>query len=139
MVENGPSKKAHEEVGIATEVAVAVIKTAAISHRYSTLDLKSITIWASKPGTSSEKNKLLRASTCPPSQHHKLSGLPPAAANRRRFGSQRHPQLQPAPKSQPIPEWNEILAYGRRFKPQPASTRCDLRIASPTRRFLQVI
>ena len=34
---------------------------------------------------------------------------------------------------------NEILAYGRRLKSQPASTRCDLRIASPTRPFLQVI
>ena len=38
-----------------------------------------------------------------------------------------------------FPSGNEILAYGRRFKSQPASTRCDLRIASPTRPFLQVI
>ena len=37
-----------------------------------------------------------------------------------------------------FPSGNEILAYGRRFKSQPASTRCDLRIASPTRPFLQV-
>ena len=29
-----------------------------------------------------------------------------------------------------FPSGNEILAYGRRFKSQPASTRCDLRIAS---------
>ena len=34
-----------------------------------------------------------------------------------------------------FPSGNEILAYGRRFKSQPASTRCDLRIASPTRPF----
>ena len=32
-----------------------------------------------------------------------------------------------------FPSGNEILAYGRRLKLQPASTRCDLRIASPTR------
>ena len=38
-----------------------------------------------------------------------------------------------------FPSGNEILAYGRRFKSQPASTRCDLRIASPTRPFLQMI
>ena len=38
-----------------------------------------------------------------------------------------------------FPSGNEILAYGRRLKSQPASTRCDLRIASPTRPFLQVI
>ena len=38
-----------------------------------------------------------------------------------------------------FPSGNEFLAYGRRFKSQPASTRCDLRIASPTRPFLQVI
>ena len=38
-----------------------------------------------------------------------------------------------------FPSGNEILAYGRRFKSQSASTRCDLRIASPTRPFLQVI
>ena len=38
-----------------------------------------------------------------------------------------------------FPSGNEILAYGNRFKSQPASTRCDLRIASPTRPFLQVI
>ena len=38
-----------------------------------------------------------------------------------------------------FPSGNEILAYGRRFKSQPALTRCDLRIASPTRPFLQVI
>ena len=38
-----------------------------------------------------------------------------------------------------FPSGNEILAHGRRFKSQPASTRCDLRIASPTRPFLQVI
>ena len=37
-----------------------------------------------------------------------------------------------------FPSGNEILAYGRRLKSQPASTRCDLRIASPTRPFLQV-
>ena len=34
-----------------------------------------------------------------------------------------------------FPSGNKILAYGRRFKSQPASTRCDLRIASPTRPF----
>ena len=38
-----------------------------------------------------------------------------------------------------FPSGNETLAYGRRFKSQPASTRCDLRIASPTRPLLQVI
>ena len=38
-----------------------------------------------------------------------------------------------------FPSGNESLAYGRRFKSQPASTRCHLRIASPTRPFLQVI
>ena len=38
-----------------------------------------------------------------------------------------------------FPSGNESLAYGRRFKSQPASTRCDLRIASPTRPLLQVI
>ena len=38
-----------------------------------------------------------------------------------------------------FPSGNEILVYGRRFKSQPASTRCDLRIASPTSPFLQVI
>ena len=38
-----------------------------------------------------------------------------------------------------FPSGNEILACGRRLKSQPASTRCDLRIASPTRPFLQVI
>ena len=38
-----------------------------------------------------------------------------------------------------FPSGNEILAYGRRLESQPASTRCDLRIASPTRPFLQVI
>ena len=32
-----------------------------------------------------------------------------------------------------FPSGSEILAFGRRFKSQPASTRCDLRIASPTR------
>ena len=59
-----------------------------------------------------------------------ISGLPPAAVSRQRFGSQRHPQLQP-PKSQAIPERERN--FGRRFKSQWASTRCDLRIASPTR------
>ena len=34
-----------------------------------------------------------------------------------------------------FPSGNKILVYGRRFKSQPASTRCDLRIASPTRPF----
>ena len=38
-----------------------------------------------------------------------------------------------------FPSGNGVLAYGRRFKSQPASTRCDLRIASPTRPFLQAI
>ena len=36
-----------------------------------------------------------------------------------------------------FPSGNEVSAYGRTFKSQPASTRCDLRIASPTRPFLQ--
>ena len=38
-----------------------------------------------------------------------------------------------------LPNGNEILVSGRRFKSQPASTRCDLRIASPIRFFLHVI
>ena len=51
-----------------------------------------------------------------------------------------HPQLQPAPKSQPIPEWERNFSLWLAIlKSQPASTRCDLRIASPTRPFLQVI
>ena len=47
--------------------------------------------------------------------------------------------LNPHRNRNQFPSGNEILAYGRRFKSQPASTRCDLRIASPTRPFLQVI
>ena len=66
-----------------------------------------------------------------------LSGLPPAAANRWRFGPQCHPQLQPAPKSQAIPERERnfwlMASDSHRSRLQ---TRCDVRIASRTRPYI---
>ena len=53
------------------------------------------------------------------------------------LGRTRHPQLQPAPEIASDPRaGTTFLAYGRRLKSQWASTRRDLRIASPTRPYV---